>query len=754
LSSWQFPEVVRTRRKFVRESLPPEAHVRALPTLLRRAGPGSQVAAFESCVAALREDGRVRSLSAEARERLARTAVRVLERAKIGTNGSKLSSRHDDLFSALALRLDVARLGTLAEEKGRAVVARTIAVGAPSTWDEEQERVRHLRWMADYFQAEAELETIARRDSPAARTFAARERVLQAIGRDSDLARALPIAPGDTELVLWAYAIPERTFLTRMPRLAQGVPSALAAAYNLSLAKAVRWARLLAALEDGAALLNAQELALALAATARWLLRVREKAHAQTVLEAYGRLSLALTQGFTRDVLALFAELAPPERESQAVPVAWKRAGALSSLSLEISLLLGRTRFASLFGREERRKRLREEEAQALVDICVRHFRELKGPVMKLGQTASYFGLRLPAISNSALERLQSEAAPLDASIVTGIVERELGAKLTHVFAEFEATPSGVGSIGQVHRARLQTGERVAVKVQFPGIEEAIGNDLALLRICFPVIRLLSVSAMRRDLFDELERQLRRECDYRNEARLHKKLAESFAHAPGLRFPRLYEALSTERVLVTEWIEGKNFNEFVASATPEERDSAGHWLTEYVVRSCCRGTFNSDPHPGNFMFANGQVVCLDFGAVKEWDPKYTVPWAELILAGVDRDYPRFVRAIQNMGIVADRNNLNPKYFFDVYTGGSMGNTSVDERRCMSHEELHRELEAYFNRTVVGHLYFNPEYLLGVRVYTGLIAITASLKASNNFFSQIRSICLETLPPSALNPNGF
>jgi predicted unusual protein kinase regulating ubiquinone biosynthesis (AarF/ABC1/UbiB family) len=748
---WQSPELVRANKALkshphLSESdFRPEALLKEVSSLIRKADGGSQIAAFTRCLEMLRLDGKTKSLSHPQRERLARTASRLLSRAHIGSHGSKLSRLHDELFEAIGARLDLAPLSGLARSSAAETVGWLRRTGEAQTLSDRMGRIERLRHTADFFQAEAELEELAKAPGAEEKAFVERERLCQAVGRDADLSR-VRAGHWTKELSLWAYAVPERTALARVPKSEDALLQALESAYNLSLSKPERWARILRVLEEEAPRLEANELALALAAAVRWLLRNREKKTAVELLRPYRELSRALCQGFSADVLSLFGDLSDASEKAQdAVPVAWKRAGALSSLSVEVCALLGRTRFASLFGKEQKKKRLREQEAAALVEICVRHLSELKGPLMKIGQTASYFGFQLPAISTQTLIRLQSESAPLAPGAVVAVLERELGRPVSQLFAELEETPCGVGSIGQVHRARLRNGERVAVKVQFPGIEQAVRSDVTLLRLCYPVIRLLSASAMRRDVLDELEAQLLNECDYRNEARVMKKMAASLSTAAGLRFPKVVDELVTKHVLVTEYVEGQTFQQFAASATQEERNEAGRWITEYVVRSCCRGTFNSDPHPGNFLFADGKLICLDFGAVKEWDPKYSIPWAELILAGVTRDYPLFVRSVKKMGVVADERNFNAKYFFEVYTGGPMGNMTVDEPRGMTHEELHRELTGYFHRSFLSHAYFQPQYLYGVRVYSGLVSIIASLRTQNNFFAQIRDICLETLP---------
>ncbi len=714
--------------------------------LARRTDERSQISAFLHCIEALRADAAENSLSSTDRHYLVETAVRILARAGIGPSGSNLSSLHDDLISAIGLKLDIAALSRLGEQRATDTIAW---LDANATAPPSLDRARRLRETAEYFQAEAELDRLDRARPP---TFPPSpelfwEKHLHAIARDGDLGRLPKHERPPHEVYLWAYALPQRSGMARFPRRGDGVVGTLEAAYDLSIPKAVRWSWLVDTLGNEAGSLGAQELGLLIAATARWLLRHREKQAATDLLRVYGDMAQILSRGLTRDHLGLF-QTEPAPQALTVVPVHWQRAGVLTTLTLEVTLLLGRLRFASLFGNETRKKRLREEEAKALTALLVRHLSGLKGPLMKAGQTASYFGWQLPGVASEALASLQAESMPLETSAVVEVIERELGRPLAAIFPSFEETPCGVGSIGQVHRATLANGDRVAVKVQFPGIEDAICTDIRLLHLVLPLLRALTASAVNRDLLAELETELLNECDYARELRLMERFRRLFTDVPRLVIPKTYDELSTRRVLVTEYVEGQTLEAFRGSAALPEKQSACESITEYVVRGCCVGIFNADPHPGNFLFraAKGdvEVVCLDFGAVKEWPLEISVPWAELILAGTLRDYPLFLRAVESMGIITDRNNFDFKRLYDVYTGGAMGNTILDVPQHMTHQQLHDELRGYADRKLLNHTYFRPDYLYGIRVYTGLISILASLNAPINYFQQIKTICLKSL----------
>ncbi len=715
---WQLPLLEKERKQI---GVPLQGISEILVHVRRREG-RHQRRGFLLCLKLLEEDGRTRELKSCDRVRVARIAVGVLDRAKIGTSGSRLSSLHDELFHAVTRRID---LNSKSEELIRAAKALSAKVSL--------EELTHARWRGDLFQAEALLEELSKTKRNG--KSLARERALLEVARDLEVPKkATADLALEMELGLWRFALPKREGLKGRSTAAKDfLPlRTLESCYDVSLPKPVRWEGWIATWEAHE-FENPFQGLLYLAASARWCIRNRDDRWAKEMKEHYERLSLALSRGESGDVLGVF-------HEELNLPLAWERFGALSNFSFDVLKIIGRSRFAALFGREEQRKRLKDLEVEQLIAVTTKHLSRLRGPLMKVGQTASYFGLGLGPLSGELLAGLQDSATPMPVERVLCSLECEWGQSIDQVLSEFDEVPIGVGSVGQVHRGRLKTGERVAIKVRHEGIQAAIRQDVFLLRVCFPVIQVISARAAKRSLLDELEGRLLEECDYKREATLMENFREFLADMPALRIPRVFPDWCREGVLVTELIEAKSFKDFVATASQEEKNRAGSLLSYYVVRNCCRGTFNSDPHPGNFLFGDGVVYCLDFGGVKVWDRKFSLPWAELILAGVTRDYPLFAQSIEKMGIVADRRNFDMRRLYEVYSQGSMNNAAVDLPTKMQYDRLHAELTVFSDRRQLSHSHLNPEYLYGIRVYTGLISILAALGAEINFHDAVLSIC--------------
>ncbi len=284
-----------------------------------------------------------------------------------------------------------------------------------------------------------------------------------------------------------------------------------------------------------------------------------------------------------------------------------------------------------------KRGALAGEALEKHADIAEEAFRTLgsmKGLALKIGQMVSYMDGALPAeyraVYQKVLARLQTEAPALPWSAVEPLIARDLGRPIAELFASIEPEPFAAASIGQVHRGVLASGETVAVKVQYPGVDKAIRADLSnasLLRSMFvPLLRLSGRGTMSQNLGEvmaEVSARILEELDYRREADMQERFRLAYADDPVLagevRVPRVFRAASGARVLTTEFVRGRGLAEIAATASPAERDRYGQILTRVLVKSLYDlHLFNADPHPGNYLFDDdGRIVLLDFGCVKE-----------------------------------------------------------------------------------------------------------------------------------------
>jgi ubiquinone biosynthesis protein len=254
------------------------------------------------------------------------------------------------------------------------------------------------------------------------------------------------------------------------------------------------------------------------------------------------------------------------------------------------------------------------------------HLREMLdelGPTfVKFGQLLSTRPDVLPPDIIAELRGLQDDVRPFPFADVEKVVEEDLGLSIDKLFAEFDVKPVAAASIGQVHRATLPNGRRVAVKVQRPGAPRQIEADLALLyqaaRIAKERVRALDFIDARQ-LVDEFARSIRQELDYRLEARNSDTFHRNFAGHPHVRVPRVFWSYTRSRVLTLEWLDGTQ----VADIDPEtwsvedRRDLATLMAETWMTMIFRHGFFHGDPHPANILVLGraDQIGLVDFGAV-------------------------------------------------------------------------------------------------------------------------------------------
>ena len=280
------------------------------------------------------------------------------------------------------------------------------------------------------------------------------------------------------------------------------------------------------------------------------------------------------------------------------------------------------TRARRIITPAERRAELDTQFAIRTAEDVAKELGEMKGVLMKVGQMISFIAEGLPEEAQQALAALQADAAPMAPSLAASVIRDELGRDPERVFASWEDMPVAAASIGQVHRATDSHGRQLAVKVQFPGVSEAIEEDLDAAEVMYAVFSALALNGLdARALVDELRARMREELDYRKEAANILEFAERFAGHPWVRIPILTPEFSTARVLTTEWVEGMSWNEFLARETGPTKQRAAEVIWRFAQHSVHRvGAFNGDPHPGNYRFHHdGSVTFLDFGLVKRWD---------------------------------------------------------------------------------------------------------------------------------------
>jgi ubiquinone biosynthesis protein len=268
---------------------------------------------------------------------------------------------------------------------------------------------------------------------------------------------------------------------------------------------------------------------------------------------------------------------------------------------------------------------------------------ECGGMFVKLGQLLSTRADLLPAGVIAELSRLQDQVAPAPPESVRALLEAELGRPVEAAFAELEPEPIAAASIAQAYRGRLPSGEPVVVKVQRPGVAEAVDRDLLVLAELARVVETRTAWGADyhvTELAGEFAERLREELDFRLEARNATEIAAGLTPADGVHVPVVHTELSTARVLVMEWLEGVSVREV------ERIDAMGldrSRLAEALLRCTLRqmlvgGRFHADPHPGNVLvLGDGRVGLIDFGATGRLDTLQQASMREMLVAVQQRD---------------------------------------------------------------------------------------------------------------------
>ena len=276
----------------------------------------------------------------------------------------------------------------------------------------------------------------------------------------------------------------------------------------------------------------------------------------------------------------------------------------------------------------ERAEEARSERTAALVHQLVDQLGQMRGAAMKVGQILSMVEFDgLPEDQRGELQaklaRLRDDVPPVPFRKLEKLMREELGGPLSSVFSSFDEEAFAAASIGQVHRATTLDGQEVVVKVQYPGVAEAVETDLRNAMLLLPLVKRLAPGLDAKALADELRERISEELDYELEAQNHRRIERLYRGHPFVRIPRVLTELSTRRVLVSEYVQGERF-EAVRRLDQDDRDRYGEIVVRFFFGLLFRdGIALGDPHPGNYLRCpDGRVCFLDFGLLRDVPAAY------------------------------------------------------------------------------------------------------------------------------------
>jgi len=303
----------------------------------------------------------------------------------------------------------------------------------------------------------------------------------------------------------------------------------------------------------------------------------------------------------------------------------------------------------------------RVEQARILVD----HLGQLKGAVMKAGQLLSIDASDLlPPEAMDVLAKLQSEASPVDFSVMERVLAEDLGERRARLLLDPE--PAASASIGQVHRGQVD-GSDVAVKIQYPGIRESIDSDIgALQRVASSFIAVSRRQIDMDETFRELKAILHLEADYEREAANLTRYREAIAHDPRFIVPAPHLELSGPRVLTMDWAEGVPLSAWIRSnPSGVDREAFAHALLHlYCLEFFEWGFVQTDPNHGNYLVTGDRrITLLDLGAALEYDREFRARYVELLRVIGTQDDAAIVRVGVDFGLIDDREGESTKAAF-------------------------------------------------------------------------------------------
>jgi len=416
------------------------------------------------------------------------------------------------------------------------------------------------------------------------------------------------------------------------------------------------------------------------------------------------------------------------------------RNARLARMGAKVGGTYASTAARKTFASTERRDELDREREFKTAQQVADELGQMKGALMKIGQMASYLDDGLPEPLRIALSQLQSNAPPMSSELAVATLEAELGKPLHELFVEFDVEPIAAASIGQVHRAIIidpaSGAERaVAVKVQYPGVDEAITSDLKNADMLGVILKQGFGGLDPTEMVDEIKLRLAEEVDYTLEATNQQTFHEYYAGHPYVRVPEIIPTYCTQRILTSELIDGFTWAELL-QRPQADRDHAGEVIFRFVFRSLYRmGAFNGDPHPGNYLFHDdGTVTFLDFGLVKHFSADELDTFASMVeAAAVKNDPGLFRQIVEEAGMLqpdapVDTSDVG-EYFSLFYDA-----VARDEHMTWTREYANKIVRHTFDRAspISQYATVPRAFVFIQRINLGLYALLGELHASGNY----------------------
>jgi predicted unusual protein kinase regulating ubiquinone biosynthesis (AarF/ABC1/UbiB family) len=400
------------------------------------------------------------------------------------------------------------------------------------------------------------------------------------------------------------------------------------------------------------------------------------------------------------------------------------------------------TQAANLTRDEKGRQAALERRHVEAAEQIVTALGTMKGAAMKMGQVLSFLDVGLvPEPYRDEFQRKLGElrdAAPnVRFSDMRKVIESELGEDLSDVFAEFDEEPIAAASIGQVYRARLPDGREVAVKVQYPGVAQAVRADMQNLGMILRLMKQIAPGLDVKATAEEVRDRIGDELDYELEAQNQRSLARIFRGHPFIVVPDVVTSLSREKVIVTEFVRGAGFDA-IKEYDQATRDRVGEIVFRFFFGCMYRHhQFSGDPHPGNFMLRDdGKVAFLDFGLFKVMPKELIELELECQRAGHEGDGERLHEIWSETGFLTNPERFRPDKLLAQFRDATWWYV-LDEEIALEPEiatqvliDMSDPRSQHFGQ--MRHETLPADHLFGRRVEMLTLAVLSQLRTRANF----------------------
>src|ERR671932_504217 len=400
------------------------------------------------------------------------------------------------------------------------------------------------------------------------------------------------------------------------------------------------------------------------------------------------------------------------------------------------------TRAANLGRGDEGKQAALERRNLEAAEQIVAALGTMKGAAMKLGQVMSFLDVGLvPEEHREEFQRklgeLRDAGPKVRFSDMRKVIESELGERLSDVFEDFDEQPIAAASIGQVYRARLEDGRNVAVKVQYPGVAQAVRADMQNLGMILRLMKRVAPGLDVKATGEEIRARIGEELDYELEAQNQRTLARIFRGHPFIHIPDVVTSLSHERVLVTEFVRGIGFDS-LKEADQELRDRIGEIVFRFFFGCMYRHRqFSGDPHPGNFLLEpDGRVAFLDFGLFKVMPEELIELELECQRAGHEGDADRLYKIWSDTGFLQHPERFRPDKLLSQFLDATWWYV-LDEDIELQPEiatqvmiDMSDPRSSHFGQ--MRHETLPADHLFGRRVEMLSLAVLGQLRARGNF----------------------